>query len=59
MPAAFYFNSAMGGTQVKSDRLGRRKNYYLLAAAANMYNYICGHWKRAGVGSAYNLQASF
>lgn len=57
MPAAFYFNSAVGGTQVKFDRL-KKKKHYLSAAATCMCYHICGHWQWAAIGSAYGFQAS-
>lgn len=48
----------MRGTQVQFNNLGRRKNHYLLAAAASIHKHMHGHRLRAAEGFISNFQAS-
>lgn len=60
MPAAFYFNSAIGDTQVNwiGWGEGKKKKKHLLLAAASKYNHMHCCWQGTAVGSAYVFQAS-
>lgn len=55
MPAAFYFNSAIGDTQVNRIGWGEGKKH-LLAAVASIYNHMHGHWQGIAVGSATSFR---